>query len=104
MRGDRRENIYEDDDNRLRFLEILGTVIADYNWLCHSYYLMDDHYHLLIETFDGDLSKGMPQHNGVYTQTSNRRHGHSGYLFQERYKAILVDKERYWLELSRYVV
>ncbi len=103
-RGDRRENIYADDDDRLRFLEILGTVIVDYNWLCHGYCLMDNHYHLIIETLDGNLSKGMRQLNGVYTQASNRRHGRSGHLFQGRYKAILVDKDRYLLELSRYVV
>ncbi|MCB1984246.1 MAG: transposase [Burkholderiales bacterium] len=65
---------------------------------------MDNHYHLIIETPDGNLSKGMRQLNGVYTQASNRRHGRSGHLFQGRYKAILVDKDRYLLELSRYVV
>ena len=103
-RGDRRENIYEDDDDRLKFLEILGMVVADYNWLCHGYCLMDNHYHLIIETLEGNLSKGMRQLNGVYTQASNRRHGRSGHFFQGRYKAILVDKDRYLLELSRYVV
>ena len=103
-RGDRRENIYEDDDDRLKLLEILGMVVADYNWLCHGYCLMDNHYHLIIETLEGNLSKGMRQLNGVYTQASNRRHGRSGHLFQGRYKAILVDKDRYLLELSRYVV
>ncbi|SFL81541.1 REP element-mobilizing transposase RayT [Nitrosomonas nitrosa] len=103
-RGDRRENIYEDDDDRLKFLEILGMVVTDYNWLCHGYCLMDNHYHLIIETLEGNLSKGMRQLNGVYTQASNRRHGRSGHLFQGRYKAILVDKDRYSLELSRYVV
>ncbi|HBZ30911.1 MAG TPA: addiction module toxin RelE, partial [Nitrosomonas nitrosa] len=103
-RGDRRENIYEDDDDRLKFLEILGMVVTDYNWLCHGYCLMDNHYHLIIETLEGNLSKGMRQLNGVYTQASNRRHGRSGHLFQGRYKAILVDKDRYLLELSRYVV
>ena len=103
-RGDRREAIFEDDDDRLRFLEILGMVVLDHNWLCHGYCLMDNHYHLIIETLDGNLSKGMRQLNGVYTQASNRRHGRSGHLFQGRYKAILVDKDRYLLELSRYVV
>lgn len=103
-RGDRRENIFEDDEDRVRFLEILEGVVADDNWLCHGYCLMDNHYHLIIETLDGNLSKGMRQLNGVYTQASNRRYGRSGHLFQGRYKAILVDKERYLLELSRYVV
>src|SRR5690606_22855197 len=69
-----------------------------------GYCLMDNHYHLIIETLEGNLSKGMRQLNGVYTQASNRRHGRSGHLFQGRYKAILVDKDRYLLELSRYVV
>lgn len=103
-RGDRRENIYEDEEDRLKFLEIFQTVIANYNWLCHGYCLMDNHYHLILETPDGNLSKGMRQLNGVYTQTSNRRHKRSGHLFQGRYKAILVDKNHYLLELSRYVV
>ncbi len=61
-------------------------------------------YHLMIETPDGNLSKGMRQLNGVFTQTSNRRHGRSGHLFQERFKAILVDADSYLLELARHVV
>lgn len=65
---------------------------------------MDNHYHLIIETLDGNLSKGMRQLNGVYTQATNRRHLRSGHLFQGRYKAILVDKDQYLLELARYVV
>ncbi len=65
---------------------------------------MDNHYHLLIETQDGNLSAGMRQLNGVYTQKSNRRHGQVGHVFQGRYKAILAEKDSYLLELSRYVV
>ena len=103
-RGDRREDIFEDDTDCHRFLELLGEVIRQFNWLCHAYCLMDNHYHLLIETPDGNLSKGMRQLNGVYTQDSNRRHGRVGHLFQGRYKAILVDSDAYLLELSRYVV
>ncbi len=103
-RGDRREDIYEDDEDRITFLSILGNVVADYNWLCHGYCLMSNHYHLIIETLDSNLSKGMRQLNGVFTQTTNRRHKRTGHLFQGRYKAILVDKESYLLELARYVV
>jgi REP element-mobilizing transposase RayT len=103
-RGDRREDIFEDEQDRERFLEIFGTVVTNYNWLCHGYCLMSNHYHLIIETLDGNLSKGMRQLNGVYTQASNRRHRRCGHLFQGRYKAILVDKENYLLELARYVV
>ena len=103
-RGDRREAIYEDDEDRKAFLNILAEVVARYNWICHAFCLMTNHYHLLIETVDGNLSQGMRQLNGVYTQASNRRHRRVGHLFQGRFKGILVDKEAYLLELSRYVV
>ena len=103
-RGDRREAIYEDDEDRRSFLDILGTVTEEFNWVCHAYCLMGNHYHLLVETPDGNLAKGMRQLNGVYTQWSNRRHRRAGHLFQGRYKAILVDKDAYLLELCRYVV
>ncbi|WP_428356864.1 transposase [Methyloprofundus sp.] len=103
-RGDRREDIFDDDEDRIIFLNILGKVVTDFNWLCHGYCLMSNHYHLIIETLDGNLAKGMRQLNGVYTQATNRRHNRTGHLFQGRYKAILVDKESYLLELSRYVV
>jgi REP element-mobilizing transposase RayT len=101
-RGDRREAIYEDDADRERFLDLLGRVAGDFNWVVHAYCLMDNHYHLLIETPDGNLGKGMRQLNGVYTQYSNRRHRRVGHLFQGRYKAILVDADSYLLELARY--
>ena len=65
---------------------------------------MDNHYHLLIETPEANLSRGMRQLNGVYTQSFNRLHDRTGHVFQGRYKAILVDKENYLLELSRYIV
>ena len=103
-RGDRRQSIYEDDTDRERFLKILGQVIEDSNWICHAYCLMTNHYHLVIETPDGNLSKGMRQLNGVYTQASNRHHRRTGHLFQGRYKAILVDADAYLLELARHVV
>jgi REP element-mobilizing transposase RayT len=103
-RGDRREAIYEDDEDRETFLGVLAEVVGRYNWVCHAYCLMTNHYHLLIETLDGNLSKGMRQLNGIYTQASNRRHHRVGHLFQGRFKGILVDKDGYLLELSRYVV
>ncbi len=103
-RGDRRGDIYADDSDRRRWLETLGGVCSRYNWRVHAYCLMDNHYHLVVETIEGNLSKGMRQLNGVYTQSYNRRHHHTGHLFQGRYKAILVDKETYLLELTRYVV
>ncbi|MDX8411987.1 MAG: transposase [Mariprofundaceae bacterium] len=103
-RGDRREAIYEDHEDRQKFLTILGDVIGQMRWFCYGYCLMDNHYHLLIETPDCNLAKGMRQLNGIYTQASNRRHGRCGHLFQGRYKSIMVDAEAHLLELSRYVV
>ena len=103
-RGDRREPIFEDDEDRRAFFNVLAEVVDKFNWLCHAYCLMTNHYHLVVETPDGNLSKGMRQLNGMYTQASNRRHKRTGHLFQGRFKGILVDKESYLLELSRYVV
>lgn len=103
-RGDRRESIFEDDEDRLMFLRTLAEVVTRFNWLCHAYCLMTNHYHLMVETPDGNLSRGMRQLNGVYTQASNRRHRRTGHLFQGRFKGILVDKDSYLLELARYIV
>ncbi len=103
-RGDRREAIYEDDADRQSFLDVLAEVVERYNWVCHAFCLMTNHYHLVVETVEGNLSQGMRHLNGVYTQASNRRHGRTGHLFQGRFKGILVDRDAYLLELSRYVV
>ncbi len=103
-RGDRRESIFEDDADRERFVELLGEVVGVFNWRCHAYCLMGNHYHALIATPDANLSKGMRQLNGVFTQWSNRRHRRTGHLFQGRFKGILVDSDSYLLELTRYVV
>ena len=103
-RGDRRDDIYECDEDRKDFLSLLGNVCESFNWVCHAYCLMDNHYHLLIETPDANLSKGMRQLNGVYTQKFNRRHERVGHVFQGRYKAIHVERESYLLELARYIV
>ena len=103
-RGDRREPIFEDDEDRVKFLGVLAEVVNRLNWRCHAWCLMTNHYHLVVETPDGNLSKGMRQLNGMVTQASNRRHQRTGHLFQGRFKGILVDKDRYLLELTRYVV
>jgi putative transposase len=103
-RGNDRESIFFDEADRLRFLEILADVVARYGWLCHAYCLMTNHYHLLIETPEAGLSRGMQLLNGVYTQYVNRTHKRVGHLLQGRFKAILVEKDSHLLELARYVV
>jgi putative transposase len=103
-RGNAQNDIFLGDEDRANFLEILSTTIDRCKWLCHAFCLMDNHYHLLIETIDPTLSKGMRQLNGVYTQSFNRRHDRAGHVFQGRYKAILVQKGGHLLELCRYVV
>ena len=103
-RGDGREDIFLSDEDRIAWLEILADVCRRFNWVCHAYCQMTNHYHMVIETPDANLSKGMRQFNGVYTQRFNRTHGRVGHVFQGRFKAILVDKDSYLLELARYVV
>lgn len=96
--------IFRDDQDRGNFFSVLGPIVKRYNWLCHAYCLMHDHYYIVIETPDANLSWSMRQLNGVYTQKYNRRHGKPGHVFEGRYKAILVEKDTYLLELCRYVV
>ncbi len=103
-RGDGRERIYQDDGDREMFLRVLGQTVERHRWLCHAYCLMGNHYHLLVETPDANLSKGMRHLNGVYTQQCNARHGRVGHVFQGRFRAVMVDREEHLLEVCRYVV
>lgn len=103
-RGNARAAVFETDRDRETFFRILGVVVRRFNWLCHAYCLMTNHYHLLIETPEGNLSVGMRQLNGVYTQAFNRAHHRDGHVFRGRFAAILVEKERHLLALCRYVI
>jgi REP element-mobilizing transposase RayT len=103
-RGNNKKPVFFNDEDREAFLIVLGNINQRYNWICHAYCLMNNHYHIVIETPDGNLSKGMRQLNGEYTQIINKRHGRVGHLFQGRYKAILIQKESHLLEVCRYVV
>ena len=103
-RGDRKENIYETDADRHKFLDLLNKTSVRFSWVVHAYCLMGNYYHILLETPDGNLSSGMRQLNGVYTQSYNRAHHTVGHVFQGRYKSVLVEKDAYLLELSRYIV
>ena len=103
-RGDRREAIFLNDGDRLAWLDIIAAVCCRFNWVCHAWCQMTNHYHLVVETAEGNLSQGMRQLNGVYTQTFNRTHHRVGHVFQGRYRAVMVERDAYLLELMRYVV
>lgn len=102
-RGDRREPIFDDDADRVAFLDIVGTTLERFDGCLLPYCLIGNHYHLVVHTRHGQLSRLMRHINGVYTQTYNRHHNLTGHLFQGRFKAILVDGDAYLLEVSRYV-
>ena len=103
-RGNARQDIFLTDEDRQRFLGVLAQVVSRFHLLLHAYCLMDNHFHLVVETPEANLSNAMRQLNGVYTQGFNRRHQRVGHVLQGRFKAILVDRDSYLLELCRYVV
>ncbi|TLS66560.1 transposase [Mariprofundus erugo] len=103
-RGNAGAAIFEDDADRTMFMDVLVHVVERFRWICHAWCLMGNHYHLMIETPQANLSRGMRQLNGVYTQQFNRRHKRTGHVYQGRFSSILVDRESYLLALSRYVV
>ncbi len=103
-RGTGRQNIFLNDSDKTAFLARLLMTINRHNWLCHAYCLMSNHYHLLLETSDGNLSAGMKLLNSAYAQYFNYSHDRTGHLFQGRFKAIVVEKDSYLLELCRYIV
>ena len=90
-RGDRREAIFKDDADRQRFLETLGEACTKTGWQVHAYCLMPNHFHLVVETPQGNLVAGMKWFLGTYTSRHNRRHKLFGHLFSGRYKALIVD-------------
>ena len=103
-RGNAGQDIFADDEDRTRFLELLEREIEQHRWRCHAYCLMDNHYHLLVETPEANLSRGMKRFNMTYAQGFNRRHQRNGHLFQGRYHTVIVEKGRALLELCRHVV
>jgi REP element-mobilizing transposase RayT len=102
-RGNERKAIFSNKADRNSFLSYLKSAYLRYGAVIHVYCLMDNHYHLLLETPKGNLSKIMQHINGAYTTCYNVKHKRSGHLFQGRYKAILVEADAYAGELSRYI-
>ena len=103
-RGNDRRPIFEDDEDCARFLAVLASTVARHRVLCHAYCLMGNHYHLLVQTPEANLSGAMRHLNGVYTQRFNRRHERCGHVLQGRFGAQLVDGDAYLREVCRYIV
>ncbi|MCB2217809.1 REP-associated tyrosine transposase [Desulfofustis glycolicus] len=102
-RGNERKDIFKSVRDREKFLSFLESAVTRYGAVIHAYCLMSNHYHLLVETPQGNLSQIMRHINGAYTTYFNIKHSRSGHLFQGRYKAILVEADEYATELSRYI-
>jgi putative transposase len=102
-RGNQKGHIFWDERDRHEFKKILVRTKERYGYLLHAYVLMDNHFHLLIETPLANIKQIMQNINTSYTVYVNRIHDRVGHLFQGRYKAFIVDKENYLLELGRYI-
>jgi len=102
-RGRRGDNIFQAKEDYLTFIELLKELNEVFKIRVASYCLMTNHYHLLVQTPDANLSRAMRHLNGVYTQKYNKKHGYDGQLFRGRYKSILVETDSYVLELVRYI-
>ena len=102
-RGRRGEAVFRSKDDNQCFIDILHEAVELFSFRISAYCLMTNHYHMLVQTPDANLSRAMRHINGVYTQRFNAQHGYDGQLFRGRYKAILVAEDRYLLQLVRYI-
>jgi REP element-mobilizing transposase RayT len=102
-RGRRKENIFLARADYNAFIRVLYEAVTGWNLQVSAYCLMSNHYHLLVQTPDGNLSRCMRHINGVYTQRFNRHHKEEGQLFRGRYKAVLIDADNHLLEVLRYI-
>jgi REP element-mobilizing transposase RayT len=103
-RGNEQRDIFRDDIDRERFLVMLGQTVIRLGWKVLAWVLMSNHYHLVVQTPQPNLSQGMHWLNGRYAQWFNRRHDRHGHLFQGRFHGVLVEREAYLLTVARYVV
>jgi putative transposase len=102
-RGSRQQRIYVDDSDRRLYLALLGRAVRRQGWRCLAYCLMNNHVHLLLETPEPNLGRGVQQLHGVYAQRFNKRHGGSGHVFQGRYGAVAVRRDEQLLAVARYI-
>lgn len=103
-RGNEKRRIFREAADRVEMLGLLAETVVRHRWALHAYVLMSNHYHLLVETPEPTLSRGMHQLNSVYTQRLNRKYGRVGHLFQGRFHGVLIEREGHLLEVARYVV
>jgi putative transposase len=103
-RGNDQRMIFMDDRDREVFLSHFAAIVHELRWRCHTYCLMGNHYHFLVEIDEPNLAAGMCRLNGAYARGFNRRHGRQGHLFERRYHPVLVESEPHFLECCRYVV
>ncbi len=103
-RGNQRAQIFLDDSDRREWLAIVEQVAERFGWRVYAYCQMGNHYHLLVRTPEPNLARCMRHLNGLYTQRFNRQHHRCGHLLQGRYHAVIIDDQRYLLEVIRYVL
>ena len=103
-RGNAGRRMFIDADDGAQFMSLLEREVRQQGWLCHAFCLMEDHYHLLVETPEPNLGRGMRRLNMSYAQCFNRRHGSTGHLFGDRYKSISVDPNMTLAMLARHMV
>jgi REP element-mobilizing transposase RayT len=103
-RGNEQRAIFRKDDDRRMFLNFLGQAVKRFGWSITAWVPMTNHFHLVVQTPEPNLSKGMQWLNGTYAGWFNRQYKRSGHLFQGRFKSFLVEKETYLREVLRYVV
>ncbi len=102
-RGNNRGQVYLTDRDRIKFIELLGRLNEKFAVRIFAYCLMPNHFHLLLETPLGNLSRAVQYLNSTYTAFFNHAHDRTGHVFQGRFKSILVEKDSYLLELTRYI-
>jgi len=102
-RGNERRSIFIDSEDRISFLEVIEEMTCRFNVDIYAYVLMNNHYHLLLKTNIGNLSKSMQWFGATYTRRFNVKHKRSGHLFQGRYKSFIIENDIYLLRLSCYI-
>ena len=96
--------LFADDDDRVAFLWLLRRTAGMFGWTCHAYCLMDTHYHLVLETQQSLLSRGMHRLNGIYAQRYNERYERAGHLFEGRFSAYVVGSQEHLAAAASYVL